>query len=94
MAFSIEDLQKYSKDQLEQATGAATTLTKGVQEIAAEAADYSKKALEESTAMVEKLFGAGQPLDAAKFFIILPDPIGAGGSPKGPDAPRKTSTSS
>ena len=57
MAFSIEDLQKYSKDQLEQATGAATTLTKGVQEIAAEAADYSKKALEESTAMVEKLFG-------------------------------------
>ena len=64
MAFSIEDLQKYSKDQLEQATGAATTLTKGVQEIAAEAADYSKKALEESTAMVEKLFGA-KTLDTA-----------------------------
>ena len=49
MAFSIEDLQKYSKDQLEQATGAATTLTKG---------------LEESTAMVEKLFGA-KTLDTA-----------------------------
>ena len=28
------------------------------------------------------LFGAGQPLDAGKYFIILPDAIGAGGSSK------------
>lgn len=28
------------------------------------------------------LFGPGQPLDSAKYFIILPDSIGAGGSTK------------
>ena len=32
-----------------------------------------------------ELFGPGQPLDAAKYFIILPDPIGAGGSSKPSD---------
>lgn len=31
------------------------------------------------------LFGPGQPLDAAKYFIILPDAIGAGGSSKPSD---------
>jgi homoserine O-acetyltransferase len=31
------------------------------------------------------LFGPGQPLDAAKFFIILPDGIGHGGSSKPSD---------
>ncbi|HYG97744.1 MAG TPA: alpha/beta fold hydrolase [Terriglobales bacterium] len=29
-----------------------------------------------------ELFGPGQPLDAAKFFIVLPDGIGHGGSSK------------
>ena len=29
-----------------------------------------------------ELFGPGQPLDAAKYFIILPDDIGHGGSSK------------
>src|SRR5205814_3691280 len=29
-----------------------------------------------------ELFGPGQPLDAARHFIILPDSIGAGGSSK------------
>src|SRR4051812_38341077 len=29
-----------------------------------------------------QLFGPGQPLDAAKYFIILPDMIGAGKSAK------------
>ena len=32
-----------------------------------------------------QLFGPGQPLDAAKYFIILPDAIGAGGSAKPSD---------
>lgn len=32
-----------------------------------------------------ELFGPGQPLDARKFFIILPDAIGAGGSSKPSD---------
>jgi homoserine O-acetyltransferase/O-succinyltransferase len=34
------------------------------------------------------LFGAGQPLDATKFFIILPDGIGHGGSSKPSDGLR------
>lgn len=32
-----------------------------------------------------ELFGPGQPLDAAKFYIILPDDIGHGGSSKPSD---------
>jgi phasin family protein len=64
MAFNIEEFQKFSKDQMESATTAASTLSKGVQEIAAEAAEYSKKSLEESTALVEKLLGA-KTLDTA-----------------------------
>ena len=32
-----------------------------------------------------ELFGPGQPLDAAKYFIILPDTIGHGGSSKPSD---------
>lgn len=36
-------------------------------------------------AFAGELFGAGQPLDAAKYFIILPDAIGAGSSGKPSD---------
>ena len=32
-----------------------------------------------------ELFGTGQPLDAAKFFIVLPDGIGHGKSSKPSD---------
>lgn len=35
-----------------------------------------------------ELFGAGQPLDARKYFVILPDAIGAGRSSKPSDALR------
>ena len=35
-----------------------------------------------------ELFGPGQPLDAAKYFIILPDAIGAGKSAKPSDGLR------
>ena len=35
-----------------------------------------------------ELFGPGQPLDARKYFIILPDAIGAGGSSKPSDGMR------
>ncbi|MFB9127665.1 alpha/beta fold hydrolase [Paraburkholderia dipogonis] len=35
-----------------------------------------------------ELFGPGQPLDAGKYFIILPDAIGAGGSSKPSDGLR------
>lgn len=36
-------------------------------------------------AFAGELFGAGQPLDAAKYFIILPDAIGTGQSTKPSD---------
>jgi homoserine O-acetyltransferase len=37
-----------------------------------------------------ELFGAGQPLDAARYFIIIPDGIGAGRSTKPSDGLRNT----
>jgi len=39
-------------------------------------------------AFAGELFGAGQPLDATKYFIILPDSIGVGGSSKPSDGLR------
>lgn len=41
-----------------------------------------------SPAMANELFGPGQPLDAAKHYIILPDSIGAGRSSKPSDGLR------
>ena len=61
---NIEDFQKFGKDQLDVATETATTLSKSVQAIAAEATDYSKKSLETSSALIEKLLGA-KSLDTA-----------------------------
>src|SRR5215204_6269782 len=39
-------------------------------------------------AFAGELFGAGQPLDATKYFIILPDALGAGKSSKPSDGLR------
>jgi hypothetical protein len=64
MTATFEDLQKYGKDQLEVATTVAASLAKGLQSIAAEATDYSKKSMEHSSAYVEKLVGA-KSLDSA-----------------------------
>lgn len=61
---NMEDIQKYSKDHMESATAAATAMSKGVQQIAAEATDFSKKSLESSSAFMEKLLGA-KSLDTA-----------------------------
>ena len=55
---TFDDLQKFSKEQLEAYTHASTTLSKGLQDIAAESTDYSKKAFAAGTAMFEKLLGA------------------------------------
>ena len=41
-----------------------------------------------SPAFAGELFGAGQPLDASRYFIILPDAIGAGKSSKPSDGLR------
>ncbi len=39
-------------------------------------------------AFAGELFGAGQPLDAARYFVILPDALGAGKSAKPSDGMR------
>lgn len=54
---SFEDFQKFSKQQLDAVNAATTTVTKGLQEIATESSDYSKKAFAASSAVVEKLIG-------------------------------------
>jgi len=41
-----------------------------------------------TNAFAGELFGAGQPLDAGKYFIILPDALGAGRSSKPSDGLR------
>jgi len=46
-------------------------------------ADSGKQMLTPSFA--NYLFGAGQPLDAARYFIIIPDEVGHGGSSKPSD---------
>ncbi len=55
---TFEDFQKFSKDQLEAFTTVSTTWSKGLQDIATESTDYSKKTFAASTAMFEKLLGA------------------------------------
>jgi hypothetical protein len=55
---TFEDFQKFSKDQIEALTAASSTLTKGLQDIATESSDYSKKSFAAGTAMYEKLLGA------------------------------------
>jgi phasin family protein len=53
----FEDFQKFSKTQIETVNAVASTVTKGMQEIAAESTDYSKKAFAANSAVVEKLLG-------------------------------------
>lgn len=55
---SFEDFQKFSRDQLEALTTASTTWSKGMQDIATESTDYSKKTFAAGSAMFEKLLGA------------------------------------
>lgn len=61
---NFEDIQKVGKDNLDIAVKSFGTVSKGVQAIAVEVADYSKKSFEEGTAAAEKLFGA-KTLDKA-----------------------------
>ena len=61
---NIEEAQKFGKDQLEAVTATAATFTKGVQEIAAQTSDYSKKSFEATQGLVEKLIGV-KTLDKA-----------------------------
>ena len=64
MVKNLEDLQQVSKDNVDITLKAMGVLSKGSQAIAVEVADYSKKAFEDSTAAIEKLFGV-KSLDKA-----------------------------
>ena len=57
MIKNFEDLQQVSKDNVDIAMKSMGVLSKGGQAIAVEVADYSKKAFEDGTAALEKLFG-------------------------------------
>jgi phasin family protein len=58
MFTNIEDFQKFNKEQIDAATAAVATFSKGVQQIAAETTDYSKKSIEHGSAVFEKLLAA------------------------------------
>jgi len=55
---TIEDFQNYSKQQVEAATAFAATVSKGMQEIAAETSDYAKQSMAANAEAVERLLGA------------------------------------
>ena len=58
MLKNFDDLQKLNKDNMDVAMKSFGALSKGVQAIAVEVADYSKKSFEEGSAAAEKLLGA------------------------------------
>ena len=55
---NFEDLQDFSKKQLEAMASASSMWAKGLQDLAAQSTDYSKKAFEAGSATLEKLLGA------------------------------------
>ena len=55
---NFDEFQKFGKEGVDAATKALGAVSKSAQAIAVETVDYSKKAFEESTATIEKLFGA------------------------------------
>jgi hypothetical protein len=57
MVKNLEDLQQVGKENVDIALKSMGVLSKSSQAIAAEVADYSKKAFEDGTAALEKLFG-------------------------------------
>lgn len=56
--FKIEDIQKLSQSNMDAAMKALGEWNKGVQSIAAEMTDYTKRSFEEGTATFEKLLTA------------------------------------
>jgi hypothetical protein len=67
MFTNFEEIQKLSKEQVEAATAAAASVTKGFQTIAAETSEYSKRSLESGSAYIEKLLGARKIEDAVQI---------------------------
>jgi hypothetical protein len=57
MVKNLEDLQQVGKENVDIALKSMGVLSKSTQAIATEITDYSKKAFEDGTAALEKLFG-------------------------------------
>jgi hypothetical protein len=58
MLKNFDEIQKLGKDNMDVAMKSFGAVSKGVQAIAVEVADYSKKSFEEGSALTEKLLGA------------------------------------
>lgn len=58
MTANFDDFQRFGKEQLEAASSVAASLARGLQTIAAETTDYSKKSIETNSAYLERLLGA------------------------------------
>jgi phasin family protein len=54
----LDDVQKLGKDNMDATLKSFGAVSKSVQAIAVEMADYSKKSFEQSTAAIEKMFSA------------------------------------
>jgi hypothetical protein len=61
---SMEDAQRFTKDNLDVTARCLSAVSKGLQAIAADAADYTKRSFEASSVTFEKLMGA-KSLDKA-----------------------------
>lgn len=55
MIKSFEDVQKLSKEGFEAYTASAAAMTKGIQSIAAETADFSRKSFEKNSKLLEEV---------------------------------------
>jgi hypothetical protein len=64
MINGFDEIQKYSKDGIDVALKSVDAVSKGLQTIASETADYTKKSFESGAAAFEKLLAA-QSLDKA-----------------------------
>ncbi|WP_417671448.1 phasin family protein [Roseibium sp.] len=64
MLNNFDEIQKLSKDNMEIAAESFGSVSKGLQAIAAEVADYQKKSFEEGSAAIEKVV-ASKSLDKA-----------------------------
>lgn len=64
MVKNFEDLQQVSKENVDTALKSMGAMSKSAQAIAVEVADYSKKAFEDGSAALEKMFGV-KTLDKA-----------------------------
>jgi hypothetical protein len=64
MVKNIDEMQQFGKDNMDATMKSFGVLSKSIQAIAVEVADYSKKVFEQGTAATEKLIGA-KSLDKA-----------------------------